>query len=873
MVFIIDAHGNVLNTVPERVYQGSNFANGVIVAGPVPLFTKMTIAATLPNGINLSESLMTSGGRFDGQVPGDVPWYYWTTDIEAAMTEFTGKVVLQFRGYNGVQIVATGSGGFFVEPGVPTELPPEPTPDIYQQILQEIARLQATMETGFIKTDGSVPFDTSYNPQPDDLNYPATIKTVLEYGSGSSSNFAPYIGEDGYWYEFDKETGKFVNTMVKAQGPQGVQGIQGPAGVQGPQGEQGPQGAKGATGATGPQGAQGSKGDAGPQGVQGIQGQKGEKGDPGEQGPQGVQGEQGIQGVKGDAGATGPQGPTGPAGPQGIQGVQGPKGDKGDKGDTGPQGPAGTQGIQGVQGPQGEKGEKGDPGEQGPQGVQGVQGPQGLKGDKGDNGNDFTVVGTVDSVEELPTTGLYGGLAYFVGATIPRPVYVYDEIVAQWINQGTLEGPQGPQGKQGPQGVQGVQGPKGDKGETGPAGVQGPQGEQGPTGPAGPKGDKGDKGDTGPQGPIGPQGEQGPAGPQGEKGETGAQGPQGEQGIQGPVGPKGEPGDTGPAGPEGPQGIQGEVGPAGPQGPKGDNGDPGETGPQGPEGPQGPAGPQGEQGIQGPQGEIGPIGPQGPEGPQGPAGPQPPLLQAPGISETDGISQKGITDNFAQKTGTYPDMEVGKASHAIAADRALYDNNGNTIHNYYLPKDGPDLVVGQTLSAIISGKSYLDCSITATVSSGTYYFYNCSGAVTVSENNAKVYAANCPDLTINGKTASNWQNIWIDGVATNIFGQTSNGFIIRYLDGTMYQSGIGAISGNAPSKGLFSLPASFYNTNYTVIITSMPNYTDEDYGWYRVIFAAQAYSKTQFGVMKISPTGNEQSVPWFTYLAIGRWKA
>ena len=180
-------------------------------------------------------------------------------------------------------------------------------------------------------------------------------------------------------------------------------------------------------------------------------------------GPQGIQGPQGEQGEQG------------PVGPRGLQGIQGPAGERGPQGIQGPQGP---QGVQGVQGPAGERG---------PQGVQGVRGPQGVKGD---NGNDFTIVGTVSSIEELPSTA-DAGTAYFVGATIPRLVYVYDGIAKQWLNQGTLQGPQGEQGEQGPVGPQGEQGPRG---------VQGPQGEQGPQGVQGEQGPQGDTGATGPQG-------------------------------------------------------------------------------------------------------------------------------------------------------------------------------------------------------------------------------------------------------------------------------------------------------------------------------------------------------------------------------------
>jgi hypothetical protein len=110
-------------------------------------------------------------------------------------------------------------------------------------------------------------------------------------GNGSTVYIgrSPYIGSNGNWYEWDDTAKIFVDTGVKAQGPQGLQGLKGDTG---PQGIQGIQGLKGDTGS---QGIQGPKGD---QGIQGV------KGDTGEQGLQG------IQGLKGDTGATGAPGYT-----------------------------------------------------------------------------------------------------------------------------------------------------------------------------------------------------------------------------------------------------------------------------------------------------------------------------------------------------------------------------------------------------------------------------------------------------------------------------------------------------------------------------------------------------------------------------------
>ena len=140
MVIVIDAGGNILNTIPERVYQGSNLANDIVLVGVIPVQSEITIAFTLPNGVEYEPQLSTRGvASFDGK-----DQYYWRYVIPAVITEYAGKVTFDFYVYNGSQIVATGAGGFLVERGVPGILPATPTADIYQQILQELAKVQGT---------------------------------------------------------------------------------------------------------------------------------------------------------------------------------------------------------------------------------------------------------------------------------------------------------------------------------------------------------------------------------------------------------------------------------------------------------------------------------------------------------------------------------------------------------------------------------------------------------------------------------------------------------------------------------------------------------------------------------------------------------
>ncbi len=77
-----------------------------------------------------------------------------------------------------------------------------------------------------------------------------------------------------------------------------------------------------------------------------------------------------------------------------LQGPQGEKGDKGDKGEKGDKGDKGDQGIQGIQGPQGI---------QGIQGLRGPQGPQGPRGLTGTPGNAVSIIGIINTEDELPT--------------------------------------------------------------------------------------------------------------------------------------------------------------------------------------------------------------------------------------------------------------------------------------------------------------------------------------------------------------------------------------------------------------------------------------------------------------------------------------
>lgn len=254
---------------------------------------------------------------------------------------------------------------------------------------------------------------------------------------------------------------------------------------------------------------------------------------------------------------------------------------KGPKGDTGPQGEPGQDGAQGEQGP------KGDTGEQGPQGIPGEKGDTGPQGPKGEDGTGVTILGSYKSEAELKENHPTGnaGDSYLVNGDL----YVWSQTEADWVNVGSIKGPQGdpgPKGDTGPkgdQGEQGIQGNPGVDGENGlPALTYGKAKETTVTPTVGGVTNFIETGDLPPslfnRTPV--VGDRfilvalrtttgqtfileceitlvttyvasknisvvETTGKQGEKGDTGEQGPQGE------AGPKGDPGDTGPVGPQG----------------------------------------------------------------------------------------------------------------------------------------------------------------------------------------------------------------------------------------------------------------------------------------------------------------------------------
>jgi hypothetical protein len=209
-------------------------------------------------------------------------------------------------------------------------------------------------------------------------------------------------------------------------------------------GPEGPIGPTGATGPTGPDGEQGSEGPMGPTGSSGIDGATGPTGPTGPTGAEGPLGPTGADStVTGPTGPTGAEGPTGPTGPTGAEGP------------TGPTGSTGANGLDSnVTGPTGPDGPTGPTGPDGPTGPTGPDGPVGPTGPTGPQGTDIHFVGSVPTVEDLPS-GAANNDAYIVDAD--GNLWVSDG-AENWTDAGQIVGPVGATGAQGATGPTGPAG-------------------------------------------------------------------------------------------------------------------------------------------------------------------------------------------------------------------------------------------------------------------------------------------------------------------------------------------------------------------------------------------------------------------------------
>lgn len=150
MIFFANAQGTITKVIQEPVYQGSHRAGRVVLVAPFPN-SMVTVGFVLPNGVrtavNLATPNMLQTDLTDIITPSGQKYNAWTYLLERSITEYAGKVAVQFfvtTGSNN-QLLATYTSELTIQKGVPVVLPAEPTSTIYTQILEYLTRVETKL--------------------------------------------------------------------------------------------------------------------------------------------------------------------------------------------------------------------------------------------------------------------------------------------------------------------------------------------------------------------------------------------------------------------------------------------------------------------------------------------------------------------------------------------------------------------------------------------------------------------------------------------------------------------------------------------------------------------------------------------------------
>lgn len=140
MLIKINPNGTITEVIRDRVFQGSNEANNLIIVAPFATNTVVEVSYELPNGIITQPYLVSNGKIFDLENA------VWSTSITGYLTAFNGVVKYQIKFLSPTSgddstTLATYTGQFTVEKGVVSGPVPDPDPDVYDQILILLGQL------------------------------------------------------------------------------------------------------------------------------------------------------------------------------------------------------------------------------------------------------------------------------------------------------------------------------------------------------------------------------------------------------------------------------------------------------------------------------------------------------------------------------------------------------------------------------------------------------------------------------------------------------------------------------------------------------------------------------------------------------------
>ena len=144
MIFFFNANGDLLNSVLENVYQGSNNANTIYLVAPFPESCSVTVRYQLPDGTITGDFLLTKVEKALSQVQLEdgTALNLWATKIDRVATALSGVVTAQFDIVSSTQTVSPLSVNFPIVKGVaPRKVIDSSNERTIQQILSIVSEV------------------------------------------------------------------------------------------------------------------------------------------------------------------------------------------------------------------------------------------------------------------------------------------------------------------------------------------------------------------------------------------------------------------------------------------------------------------------------------------------------------------------------------------------------------------------------------------------------------------------------------------------------------------------------------------------------------------------------------------------------------
>lgn len=163
MIITAKADGTLIKTVPDRVYQGSNNADTIIVIAPIIQTAVMNIRFKLPQINEYTENfLMTPANQ---SIYADLGVSVWAYPITSVLTQYYGTVQAQFSATVNGAIVSSGQFTFDVEKGVEVVLPdPEEPNHTYGDIYNYLENMSTKIFiNGELQAKAILPYDDLFS--------------------------------------------------------------------------------------------------------------------------------------------------------------------------------------------------------------------------------------------------------------------------------------------------------------------------------------------------------------------------------------------------------------------------------------------------------------------------------------------------------------------------------------------------------------------------------------------------------------------------------------------------------------------------------------------------------------------------------------